>query len=66
MAPCQAIAADLAPRDAGRLIEAPVFRPTEGLAEFLQGLRNLGMNPHLAGDLAAAAEAGAEPRRATR
>ena len=52
MEPLQRIARDLAPpRDAPHLVAAPDFVPMDGFGVFLQGLRNLGMNPYAAGEI---------------
>ncbi len=49
--PLQEIADGLSGADMHLLEELPPLRPVEGLAEFLQALRNAGMNPHLAGEI---------------
>jgi Family of unknown function (DUF5927)/Core-2/I-Branching enzyme len=49
--PLQQILDDLSGADTHLLTELPVIRPMKGLVEFLQTLRNAGMNPHLAGEV---------------
>lgn len=50
--PLQQILDDLSGVDARALADRPAFRTMEGLPGFLQALRNAGMNPHVAGDIA--------------
>jgi hypothetical protein len=45
-----------------RLAEVPRLVDLGGIAEFIQDLRNLGMNPYLVGDLRAFRSAGAGSR----
>ncbi len=47
----QAILDETAPRRPRGLGEVPAMRPLDGLAQFLQDLRNQGMQPTLVGDL---------------
>lgn len=51
MEPLQKIVDQLCGVGAYLLAEAPQLRDMAGLPEFLQTLRNTGMNPHLAGDI---------------
>ncbi len=51
-APLQTILDDLSGPDAPHLTEMPRLAPMNGLGEFIQGLRNAGMFPHLAGNVA--------------
>ena len=48
----QTIADENRPSHGPSLVEAPVMRDLTGLAAFLQELKNQGMQPHLAGDVA--------------
>lgn len=47
----QEIVDSLSGADTHDLAELPRMLPAEGLADFLQALRNAGMNPHLAGEV---------------
>ncbi len=49
-------------RNGRRLAEAPRLRPLDGFGQFLQNLKNQGMQPHLMGDF----PAGFDPVEATR
>lgn len=49
--PMQEIVDSLSGADLHLLEELPPIKPLAGLAEFLQALRNAGMNPHLAGEI---------------
>lgn len=51
-APLQAILDDMSGTDTPELHSLPKMRPMQGIAAFLQELRNAGMNPYVAGDLA--------------
>jgi hypothetical protein len=51
--PIQAIVEEVAPRGQRHLSEVPRLKDLTGFAEFLQRLRNDGMNPHLVGDFTA-------------
>lgn len=53
----QTIVDGIVPGTRRRLTEAPVMNDLEGFGRFLQGLRNQGMNLHLAGDFPADPEA---------
>ena len=57
--PLQEIIDTLTGTEAQLLSEIPKIKPVRGLSDFLQALRNAGMNPHLAG------EAGQGPFRTT-
>ncbi len=48
----QSLVAESRLQRATHVLEAPLMRDFAGLAGFLQDLRNQGMNPHLAGDVA--------------
>ena len=50
-APLQLIIDDFSVPGAQHLTEMPRMKPMEGLAQFLQDLRNAGMSPHTAGDV---------------
>ncbi|WP_096786934.1 beta-1,6-N-acetylglucosaminyltransferase [Rhodobacter sp. CZR27] len=63
--PLQAIIDEITPRSARRLAEAPRLADLSGFGEFLQKLRNEGMQPVLMGDFPSSADAlPAVPRRA--
>jgi hypothetical protein len=49
--PLQEIVDSLSGAETHLLAEMPEFKPMRGLPEFLQSLRNAGMNPHLAGEI---------------
>lgn len=49
--PLQEIIDSLSGAESQLLAEMPEFKPMRGLPEFLQSLRNAGMNPHLAGEI---------------
>lgn len=51
MDPLQEIVDSLSGVETHLLAELPQFKPVKGLPEFLQALRNAGMNPHLAGEI---------------
>ncbi|GAA3858072.1 beta-1,6-N-acetylglucosaminyltransferase [Celeribacter arenosi] len=48
--PLQAIIDEIGPRDHRRLTDLPKLRDLTGFGQFLQNLKNQGMNPHLMGD----------------
>ena len=50
MDPMQEIVDSLSGADSQMLTDMPSTKPMRGLPEFLQALRNAGMNPHLAGE----------------
>lgn len=50
MAPMQTIVDEIGARGAPRLTEAPRMVSLEGFGQFLQNLKNQGMQPHLMGD----------------
>ena len=50
MDPMQEIVDSLSGAEHHMLTGLPALKPVEGLADFLQALRNAGMNPHLAGE----------------
>jgi hypothetical protein len=50
MEPLQAIIDEISPRSARRLTEAPILTDLTGFGQFLQNLRNQGMQPVLMGD----------------
>ncbi|MEJ2000750.1 MAG: beta-1,6-N-acetylglucosaminyltransferase [Maritimibacter sp.] len=50
MEPLQTIIDELGARDAHRLTEAPRMVSLDGFGQFLQNLKNQGMQPHLMGD----------------
>ncbi|OCX65405.1 glycosyl transferase [Thioclava sp. SK-1] len=50
MEPLQTIVDEISPRSARRLTEAPQMVPLEGFGQFLQNLKNQGMQPQLMGD----------------
>ncbi|MGI9389504.1 MAG: hypothetical protein ACR2O1_05540, partial [Boseongicola sp.] len=47
--PLQVIVDDLSVPGSQTLVKPPKLQPMHGMAEFLQKLRNTGMNPHTAG-----------------
>ncbi|MEM1386539.1 MAG: beta-1,6-N-acetylglucosaminyltransferase [Pseudomonadota bacterium] len=53
MEPLQTIIDEIGPRDARRLTEAPRLVDLQGFGQFLQNLKNQGMQPHLMGDFPA-------------
>ena len=61
MEPLQAIIDEISPRSLRRLTEAPRMADLTGFGQFLQNLRNQGMQPVLMGDF----PAGDDPRNAT-
>ena len=66
MEPLQTILGEIAPRTPPHLIEAPSLRDLSGFGDFLQALRNEGMQPHLVGDVTPDAGGQAPPRRPAR
>lgn len=48
--PLQAIVDEISPRAMRRLTEAPIMADLTGFGQFLQALRNQGMQPTLVGD----------------
>ena len=50
--PLQTMLDDLSISGARTLTAMPDLAPMDGLADFLQALRNIGMNPHMAGEVA--------------
>lgn len=50
MEPLQTIIDEIGPRNQRRLTEAPRMVDLNGFGQFLQNLKNQGMNPHLMGD----------------
>ena len=49
--PLQEIVDSLSGAESHLLTELPQFKPMKGLPDFLQSLRNAGMNPHMAGEI---------------
>ena len=64
-APLQAILDDLSGPDTPELHDLPRMREMQGITTFLQALKNAGMNPHLAGDVAEPGRPKLMPRRPT-
>ena len=58
MEPLQTIIDEIGPRHARRLTEAPRMVNLSGFGQFLQNLKNQGMQPHLMGDFPAGTETG--------
>jgi len=58
MEPLQTIIDEIGPRHARRLTEAPRMVNLDGFGQFLQNLKNQGMQPHLMGDFPAGVETG--------
>ena len=58
--PLQEILDSLSGAETRLVTDLPQVKPTKGLPEFLQSLRNAGMNPHLAGEIR---QQPAEPER---
>ena len=54
--PLQEVIDSLSGAESQLLTDLPKFKPMAGLPEFLQSLRNAGMNPHLAGEVKATVE----------
>ncbi len=50
MEPLQTVIDEIGPRGARRLTEAPQMKDLTGFGQFLQDLKNQGMNPYLMGD----------------
>ena len=66
MEPLQTIIDEIGPRHARRLTEAPKMANLDGFGQFLQNLKNQGMQPHLMGDFAVVTNTGDKapaPRR---
>lgn len=66
MEPLQIIIDEIGPRNARRLSEAPKMKDLSGFGQFLQNLKNQGMQPHLMGDFPVQANAAGQapaPRR---
>ncbi len=57
MEPLQIIIDEIGPRNARRLSEAPKMKDLSGFGQFLQNLKNQGMQPHLMGDFPVQANA---------
>jgi len=66
MEPLQTIIDEIGPRNVRRLSEAPRMVDLTGFGQFLQNLKNQGMQPHLMGDFAAGDEPENPHRRARR
>lgn len=49
--PLQEIVDSLSGAESHLLTELPQYKPMKGLPDFLQSLRNAGMNPHMAGEI---------------
>lgn len=49
--PLQEIVDSLSGAESHLLTDLPEFKPMKGLPDFLQSLRNAGMNPHMAGEI---------------
>lgn len=63
MEPLQTIIDEISPRATRRLTEAPQMIELTGFGQFLQNLKNQGMQPRLMGDFPVAGEAVSQPRR---
>lgn len=63
MEPLQTIIDEISPRATRRLTEAPQMIELTGFGQFLQNLKNQGMQPRLMGDFPVAGEAVPPPRR---
>ncbi|ETD82616.1 DUF5927 domain-containing protein [Rhodobacter capsulatus] len=63
MEPLQTIIDEISPRATRRLTEAPQMIDLTGFGQFLQNLRNQGMQPRLMGDFPVAGETVPPPRR---
>ena len=63
MEPLQTIIDEISPRATRRLTEAPQMIELTGFGQFLQNLKNQGMQPRLMGDFPVAGEPMAQPRR---
>jgi hypothetical protein len=63
MEPLQMIIDEISPRATRRLTEAPQMIDLTGFGQFLQNLRNQGMQPRLMGDFPVAGETVPPPRR---
>ncbi|WP_212522851.1 beta-1,6-N-acetylglucosaminyltransferase [Actibacterium sp. MT2.3-13A] len=63
MEPLQILIDEIAPRGQRRLTEAPVMADLRGFGQFLQNLRNQGMQPHLMGDFPVGDDPETSPRR---
>ena len=61
MEPLQTIIDETGPRHLRRLTEAPKMVDLEGFGQFLQNLKNQGMQPHLMGDFPAGSDSGPRP-----
>jgi len=66
MEPLQTIIDEIAPRGQRRLTEAPVLADLRGFGQFLQNLKNQGMQPHLMGDFPVGDDPEIGPRRRRR
>lgn len=64
--PLQEIIDEIGPRNVRRLTEAPKMRNLTGFGQFLQNLKNQGMNPHLMGDFSMGNEPDGRPRERKR
>ncbi|WP_300515324.1 beta-1,6-N-acetylglucosaminyltransferase [Aliiroseovarius sp.] len=64
MEPLQTIIDEIGVRSPHRLAEAPKMVNLEGFGQFLQNLKNQGMQPHLMGDFPAGADPVNNPRKA--
>lgn len=63
MEPLQSIIAEISPREARRLTEVPRMADLAGFGQFLQNLRNQGMQPVLTGDFPVSGTPDPNPRR---
>ena len=63
MEPLQSIIAEISPREARRLTEVPRMADLAGFGQFLQNLRNQGMQPVLTGDFPVNGTPDPNPRR---
>jgi len=63
MEPLQTIIDEISPRATRRLTEAPQMIDLTGFGQFLQNLKNQGMQPRLMGDFPVTGEPVAQPRR---
>ncbi|MGB8622827.1 MAG: glycosyl transferase, partial [Paracoccaceae bacterium] len=66
MEPLQIIIDEIAPRGQRRLTEAPQMADLRGFGQFLQNLRNQGMQPYLMGDFPAGDDPQQPPRERRR
>ena len=63
MEPLQTVIDEIGARQANRLTEAPRMKSLDGFGQFLQNLKNQGMQPHLMGDFPVGTTAQSERRK---